>query len=871
MRRLWDRLRGLFQRHADWKEEIETHLAMHAELNEREGIAPDVARVAARRQFGSPLRVAEDVRSVHVQPWLESVLQDLLYASRSFRKHPLFTSTAIVTLAIGIGATTAVFSVVDPLLFRSLPYAHADRLVSFGVTGPIDADEFMLGKHYLQWHDLLVPFQSVTTIAPAANVEMGDRDPVQVTSVAVEGNFLQTFGVNLAAGNDFTADDDRPNAPPVALLSYGLWESRFGANSSILQRTIALDNQQTRIAGVLPKGFEMPIADAVDVLVPLRLDRTQELRSNTGRFLRAFGRLKAGLAPQQARDELQPFFRKLQTEVPPQLRKEVRLTVRSLRDRQFHDVRLASWMLFGAVLALLLLACANVANLLLVRGAARGNEFAVRMSLGAGRGRLIRQRLTETFLLAFSGGIGGFLLAWLLFRLIGKLPPEAILRLKEGAVDTRVLLFTLITCALAAVLSGIAPAFETPALENLTQSRFSGSRRSYLRNVLIVCQVAISVALLTGASLFLRTLRNLENQRFGFDPARVFAAEFYLSSHRYNSPGKLAAIYRQLEANLEAIPGTESFAISDSVPPGGAVHQRPFSNMAVAGRPPLPSEGGMVDFRYITPDYFRVLGIPVLRGRAFNEGDRALPEQSIVLSAKLARRLFGNGEALGQRVIVSERPPLTVVGIVADVKNGGLFDAALPEYYLARKAYPDFSMGTRAVALFRTALPADTLQRWIRAQVGALDTHLPVKIERMKEQVANENRRPRFLTVLIGLFATFGLLVAGIGLYGVISFVVTQRTKEIGVRIAVGATPRRIKILVLKDVARWTGSGIGAGLLLSFALGRMLRRLLFEISPHDPVSLAAAVAILSATALVAGWWPSRRAAKIDPNLALRSE
>ncbi len=385
---------------------------------------------------------------------LESTGTDLRHAARTFRRSPLFTIVIVATLAIGIGATTAVFSVVDRLLFRALPYGDPDRLVSFGITGPIDENEFMLSGSYMRWSPHLTPFDSATSLSPWVEGDLGDQNPVRVRCIPIEANFLRTFGLTVAAGRDFTRDDDRPHAPRAALISYGLWKSRFGGNDAISGHTVSLDDQPTRIVGVLPRDFELPTLGRADVLVPQQLDAAAEARAAT-RFLRTFARLKPGVSLAQARQQLQPLFQTtLQTEVPPPLRPEVHLAVRSLRDRQVSDVRLASWLLFGAVLALLLIACANTANLLLARSAARQREWAMRAALGAGRARLFRQALTESVVLALAGAVVGCVFARLLLRALLALAPEGLVHLRDASIDSRVLVFAVLISVLAALLFG---------------------------------------------------------------------------------------------------------------------------------------------------------------------------------------------------------------------------------------------------------------------------------------------------------------------------------------------------------------------------------------------------------------------------------
>jgi predicted permease len=566
-----------------------------------------------------------------------------------------------------------------------------------------------------------------------------------------------------------------------------------------------------------------------------------------------------------------PLFEEgVRQDVPAELKSEVRLVVRSLRDRQIHDVKLASWMLLGSVLALLLIACANVANLLLARAAARRRELAMRAAIGAGRGRLIRQMVTESLLLGLAGGAAGCGMAWAMVRVFVRLSPEGLLQLEHAHIDLRVLGFALAVSVAAAVLFSIAPALERPRAEALAGWHAAGPVRTLFRKSLVASQVAISLILLTGASLFLRSLWKLENQALGFQPARVMTASFTLRRQRYRQGATQAAFFEELEARLGRIPGVESFALSDSIPPRGSMG-RPYSNLRIAGHPPVAANGGMVAFRWITPGYFQTMGIPILAGRAFAEEERASGEPPLILSATLARRLFGSENPVGQRIDLSADGHWSVVvGVAVDAKNSGIAVAADPEYYRLRMAHAAQSQ-PNAVALFRTSLDRATLTAWIRREFAALDPALPVTIEMLETRVDRFRDRPRFLAVLVALFAAFGLLLAAVGLYGVLSFLVTQQTREIGVRMALGARPRDIAWRVEKHAALWTGVGIVIGLGGSAALARTVRGLLFGISPGDLVSFGAAVAVLAGIAAFAAWAPAHRAARVHPMVALREE
>jgi putative ABC transport system permease protein len=855
------------RRDAEWNEELKTHVAMRAEWYQEQGLTSEEAQAAARREFGSELRALEGLRAVYVRPWLEGLWQDARHALRGFRRSAGFTAVAIATLSVGIGASTGVFSIVDPLLFRSLPYYRGDRLVSLGFKGPIDVNEFQLGNFHLDWQRKQTVFDSLTSMRPAYQCDLGSQTPQRIACIAVEANFLRTLGISPAIGREFTKDDDRPHAPLVALVSYGLWKREFGGSQDALGKGIEIDGEPVRVIGVLPSSFEMPQLVDADILLPEQLDEAVARAPGATVFLRSFARLHDGISIDQAREQLRPLFEESLQQVPASLRYEVQLVVRSVRDRQIQDVKLASWMLFGSVLGLLLLACANVANLLLARSAARRRELALRAAIGAGRGRLIRQLLTENLMLGLLGGVFGCVIAWSSLRLFVAISPAGIVRLAQAKIDLRILAFALAMSLLSTLVFGLAPALERPNAENLTGWRDTGSFRTLFRQLLVATQVAISLVLLTGASLLFKSWRNLEAEPLGFEREHVVAASVIL---RNQAPSIQAVFLREMEARLKEIPGGGVVAFSDSIPPSGGMHGRPYSNMRIAGGPELSKNGGMVGFRWVTPDYFQAMGIRILAGRTFQESERASGPSPLILSQSLARKMFGNENPVGQQIDLNVDGQWSkVVGVVADVKNAGLAEAGDPEYYRLRMN--DSFRDQTNVAIFRTSLDPATLTRWIRQQIAALDPTLPVTIQTMDAHVEHLMERPRFISVLVGLFALMGLLLAAIGIYGVISFLVAQRTREIGVRMAVGATPMDIALLIQKHASLWTAAGAITGVAGSMALTRLVRGLLFGVSPNDPWSLVAGVAAIAVAAALAAWVPSRRAARVDPVIALRCE
>jgi predicted permease len=690
--------------------------------------------------------------------------------------------------------------------------------------------------------------------------------------VRADSTLLPTLGITPAAGRGFTRVEETPAAPKSAMISYGLWRSRFGADPGAIGGTIRLDGQSVRVVGVLPPQFELPSLETVDVLIPQVLDEPEQRSRRSAIVLSVVGRLEPGIGPAQAAANLQPLFDKSLQAVTASFRKDVKLRVLPLRETQTKDARTASWVLLGAVLAVLLIACANVANLLLARAAVRERETAVRAALGAGRGRLAREALSESTLLALMGGAAGCALAFALLRLFVAIGPEGIPRLQQASVDARVLLFALAVSLGCGMAFGLAPAWRRPRLESIARGRAGAGGRGRFRQFLVSAQIGLSLVLLAGAGLLMRSLWNLENQPLGIRTERLVTASVALGRTTYPRPAERLAFFEALEQRARAIPGVLEAAVADSVPPAaGANGSMLYAAIDVFGRPRFTDgTGGPVEWRSVTPEYFSVFGIPLLAGRRFTEEDRGTTANVVILSEALARRMFPGESAVGRQIRPGRAGEwLTVIGVAADVKNSGLAEATRPEYYVPRKHAGNIGPGATLVA--RTASPPEAMAKALRAEIGAIDPTLPVKAETMAQRVGKLAEGPRFNALVLGIFAGIGLLLAAIGLYGVIAFLAAQRAQEIGIRMALGATPGAITRMMLRQAGLWTVGGAVAGAGAALVAVRLLERLLFGVTATDPLTLTGATAMLLAVALAAAWVPSRRAAQSDPMDVLRRE
>ena len=809
---------------------------------------------------------------------MESIWRDIRYALRGFGRAQAFTITVVLALALGIGATTAVFSVLDRDILHPLPYPQDDTLVLFGMLLPsFDSRPFLFTSSYLQLEKGSTPFKSIASWRPGiAGCDLNETHPLRLACARAESTFLRTFGVRPIVGRDFTTEEDGPNAPPVCLISYALWQSRFGGAADAISQSLTIDRQPTRIIGVLPANFEWPTLAHVDIMLPEALTAAERTGPMAG-AVRAYARLKPGVSLQQARARLEPALESWKGAAPPMFRKEMRLEVFSIRDDQVGAIRPALFALFGASLALLLLAAANVANMFLARSAGRERELGVRFALGASRRKLIGLQLTESSLLGLFAGVVGAGIAYALLRIFVALAPAGIPRIAQAGMGLPGFGFVIGASLLCGAACGLAPALMAHPLRIVTAGPSLGAPRARMSAMLVIVQVAVSFVLVLGAGLFLDTLRNIEDIPLGMETNHVVTAEINLGSEY--SKGAAGDFFERLETGLYNLPGVTGVAVSDSLPPTGGGHARPFFDLRLEGRPPFPKgAGGLVGWGFVTPGYFRILSIPIFEGRGFLPTDQEPNANVMVVSKKLAERLFSNESAIGRHIqFAAAGPWYTIVGVAGDVQYlnpSGRAGRVDPAYYVPWQ----FSVRAGAVTeerhaffLVQSPLKSAAVERLIRDQIAGLAPTMPAQISTLDGRVANLRVQPQFNAALISLFAAIGLVLAVIGLYGVLSFIVSARTREIGVRMALGAAPRDVLGMVLKRGAVLIVSGLIAGAALSFAFVHLMGGLLYGVSPEDPRIVTAAALLLSLAGFAACYIPSRRAMKVDPMVALRYE
>jgi putative ABC transport system permease protein len=880
---LWRRLlfyarRNRFDR--ELEEEMRFHLEMKAEENLAAGISPEEARYAARRQFGNQTLLQEVSRDMWVVKSIETLFQDLRFGIRMLLKHKGFTVVATLTLALGVGANTAIFSVVNTVLLRPLPFHEADRLMMLGAVdvrknGGLSSISY---PNFVDWRAQSGSFERLAAFRVRNFTFTGSDEPARLNGVVASAELFTLLGVAPTLGRSFRTEEDNAGAS-VVIISHGLWRSRFNSDPQLIGRNITLDNRSHTVVGVAPAGFQFPIAaEPADLWTTIAYDATGDDPMTAQRglgYLRVIGRLKPGVNMTQAQAEMDGVARRLERQYPDDNAHWGPRLVPAL-EQLVGGVRKPLLILFGAVGCVLLIACANVANLLLARATARRREIALRAALGASRGRIIRQLLTESALLALAGCVCGWLLALGCMETLLSLIPENIPRLQEIRLDGRVFGFTLLVSLLTGVIFGLAPALQgakTELTETLKEGGRSGegARGARARSALMIAEVAIALVLMVGAGLLLNSFWRLLQVNPGFDPRQALTFRLNLPDSKYPAP-QAVAFFDQLQARLQNLPGARSASVTFALPfsKSGIV-----TSLDIEGRPVAPGDRPDIDCQIVLPEYFRTMGIRLIKGRDFNARDDLNGRPVAIINETLARRFFPNEDPLGKRIRPDiaggpEAPPIReIIGIVNDVRYRSLTADVPPEVYMP---YPQLSVTTGMWIALRTDADPRGLISAARTEVRALDKELPVfEVKTLDQYVSGAVAHQRFSALLLLLFASLSLLLTAVGLYGVISYSVTQRTHEIGVRRALGAQTHDVLKLVVKQGMKLTLIGALLGLGGALALTRLLQTLLFGVSATDPLTFAVIVLLLVAVALLACWVPARRAAKIDPMTALRFE
>jgi putative ABC transport system permease protein len=868
------RVRALVGRDAvlhDIDDELRAHIEMEAEANRERGMTSDEARLAAEKSFGNVGSIKDRAYEVRGGGFLETLLQDLRYSVRLLLKTPGFTAIAVITLALGIGANTSIFSIVNAVLLRPFPYKATEQLVILGEFIPGGAVSY---PNFVDWREQSTLFESVSAIRSDESYNFtGSGEPERLQGRLVSAGFLSLLGVHPALGRDLLPEDDRPGATPAVIISYGLWSRRFGNDQNIIGRQITLNNQSYTIVGVTPQGFQFSLESDVTIPIGLSAERFKARGSDPG--IQAVARLKPNVSQQQAQEETNIIYARLEQQYP-NTNTGRRGYLMSLHENFVGDVRQPLLILLGAVGLVLLIACANVANLLLVRASARKREISVRVALGASRRRIIRQLLTESLLLATIGAALGILLAYWGTSLIARQLPDGIPRLAEANVDLRVLGFTFAAALLTGLLFGLAPAVQASRL-NLTDALKEGDRgssgnRQRLRSLLVIGEVALTLTLLVGAGLLIQSFRRVLQVDPGFERQNLLTMQVSIN----NPDGQqVANFFQQLQENVRRLPGVKSVALSNGLPLGGANH--PI--FIITGRP-LPEKGREpVGIRYsVTPDYFQTMGIQLLKGRLFSEQDRRDTPGVVIIDEALAQQHFQNEDPIGKRLAqsTSGTPSYEIIGVVRHVEQYNLDgQARTPQFYLAfNQISLDRLPGSsrRINLLTRTDVDPSSLAPAVRAQIATLNKDQAVFNVRTMEKIVAQSVAPRrFSMLLLAIFAFVALALASIGIYGMMSYAVAQRTREIGLRLTLGAQAGNVLRMVIGQGMKLALLGVAVGLVASIALTRTMKNLLFGVSATDPLTFIAIAILLSFVALLACWVPARRATKVDPTIALRYE
>ena len=817
--------------------------------------------------------------------------QDLRYASRILARNPSYALAALLSLAIGIGANTAIFSIINALLLRPLPYQNAGRLVILWNRSPglgITQDWFSTAQYF----DIQAAHQGFEQLAIAIggnNNLTGQGEAERVGTVRVSSNLLPMLGVKAASGHLFVAADDVPGQPPSALLSYGLWKRRYGADPQMVGKSIQLNGQPWQVIGVLPKSFSLPRevlptlggAEDAEIVLPLPLG-PGAARLRTHEDYNIVGLLKRGVTLDQARARMVVITARLRRDYPEQYPPNGGLTfgVVPLLEQVVGDVRRPLYVLLAAVGLVLLVACANVANLLLARSVARQKEIALRAAFGASRNALLQQLLTESTLLALTGGALGTVFAMYSLDWVRLLGPESIPRLASVAIDGRVLLFTLAVSLMTGVLFGVAPALRLSQVDLMVVLKETGrgasgggalwGKRFHLRSLLVLVELSLSLMLLIGASLLLRSFANLQHVSPGFDPAHTLTFGLTMSGPQYNDPHKVLNGYRQLWEGLKSLPGVTAAGGTIALPLTPSFAWTPI---VVEGRAAAPDEKFLnADMRIIGGEYFQTMEIPLRSGRFFTPQDDSASPPVTIIDDGMARQLWPRQDPIGKRIKMVESGPegpwLTVVGVAGRVKHESLDSDPRIVFYV-----PQTQSTVRALSVVvRTAGDPASLASGVSAVVRGIDSDLPLYRIRTMQQLVDESlARRRFSMLALAIFAALALVLAAIGIYGVMAYVVSQGTREIGIRIALGATEGGILRMVVRQGMRLVLAGIAIGLAGAFALTRLMKSLLFGVAATDTLTFVAIPLILGAVALLATYLPARRATRVEPSECLRSE
>jgi putative ABC transport system permease protein len=801
---------------------------------------------------------------------MDSIIKDIRYGVRGLLKRPGFTAIALVALALGIGANTAIFSLVNAVVIRPLPFPDPDRLVwvfgnirNGGSRASVSPPDFL---DYRSQNKTFEQFAASGTQPLAVNLT-GSGEPERLFASAVSGNYFDTFGITPAIGRAFTLDNEKPGSDQVTVLSHAFWQKRFGGDPNIVGKTITLDSRSYQILGVMPAGVSFP--QSAELWIPMNFDGDPDMKMRKAHFLRPIARLKPGVTLTQAQADTDMIAARLEQQYPDS-NTGWNLRLLSLREQLVGGTRTMLFVLFGAVGFVLLIACANVANLLLVRAAARQKEIALRTALGASRLRIVRQMLTESLLLSILGGALGALLAVWGVQLLVTLSADSLPPTVNVTIDPNVLAFTFVISIATGLLFGLAPAFRT-AKVNLIDSLKDGARgtegtmRNRTRSLLVVFESAIAVILLIGAGLLVRSLFALQSVDPGFDSNNVLTVRIDLPRQKYAGEGKPAKFFEELETRISSIPGVQTVGLITELPMSGQLNDLPFT---VEGRPPVTVDQAFdADFRLVNQHYFNALHIPLLRGRNFTEQEVREGKPVTLVSQQLVDTVFPNEDPMGKRLISAiGGTAFEIIGVVGDIRHRSLQRPPFPAMY-----FPTLN-SNRMNIVVRTQNDPLSIVGAVRQQVQALDRDQPISaVKRMSDWVDSSVTAQRYSTTLLAAFAALAMILAATGIYGVMSYTAAQRTHEIGVRMALGAGRVDVLKLVVRQGMLLTLVGVIFGLIGAFALTRVMQSLLFGVTAKDPFTFAAVAGLLSAVAFIACLVPALRATKVDPLVALRYE